>query len=748
MTPVIAAMLEPVDEGNLIALEKVDIQANLRSLFSEVVVTQVYRNLEESNIEAVYTFPLPLGAVLLDLTLELNGKTLQGVVQPKSEAEEHYEHAIEDGDTAILLNQSEPGIFTFHVGNILPNEKADIRLRYAQIHRWQGDSLRFHLPTTIAPRYGDPADSGLAPYEVPEHVLSANHGFSLNVRVSGALAQSNFDCPSHPVAVSSSNGSTEFSLSGGFSQMDRDFVLIVKEPADSTLEGLCTKDGEEYVALASFHPTFPDVELKSPRCVKLVVDCSGSMGGNSIVQAKEALRKIISMLKQDDFFNVIKFGSGFDLLFSEPVIASGKNIKKASKFVEQIDANMGGTEIGKALDATYRCGQIEGLPSDILLITDGQAWGHKELVEEGKESGHRIFTVGVGSSVSEAFVRSIAESTSGACELVSPRENMSERIVRHFKRIDQPRAQSVQINWPSDRIRQVPIEVETVYAGDTLHVYGWFEERPVGMVELMLTFEKGQTVTQKVCLSTEFGDNENLLNELPRVAAHTRLSELDLEELTDLAVRYQLVTNYTSYVLVFDRETDEKSGEVPKLRKIPQVLAAGWGGINDLRYSMPRYSMSLSRPADDSVVFSPAAPSRPDDGVMFQPAPPSAPDMSELYLKGLRSNKWSSRTFRKLLSKGDFTPEDVLNLQDQTVGNTINQLEQFIEQSVQSGYSQVKITYSESVRSHDDFSLIETKCEEYLESNKFVLAYCNALLEEDDSYTVYILLEKSPDYSF
>ncbi len=735
MTPVIAAMLEPVDEGDLIALEKVDIQASLRSLFSEVVVTQVYRNLEKSNIEAVYTFPLPLDAVLLDLTLELNGKTLRGVVQPKSEAEERYEHAIEDGDTAILLNQSEPGIFTFHVGNILPDEKAEIRLRYAQIHRWQGDSLRFHLPTTIAPRYGDPMDSGLAPYEVPEHVLSANHGFSLKVRISGELANSNFDCPTHPVAVSSSNGTTEFSLSGGFSQMDRDFVLIVKESADSTLEGLCSKDGEEYVALASFHPTFPDVELKSPRCVKLVVDCSGSMGGNSIVQAKEALRKIISMLKQDDFFNVIKFGSGYELLFSEPAIASDKNINTASKFVEQLDANMGGTEIGEALEATYRCGQIEGLPSDILLITDGQTWGHEELVEKGKKSRHRIFTVGVGSAVSEAFVRSIAESTSGACELVSPRENMSERIVRHFQRIDQPKAQSVQINWPSDGIRQAPSEVETVYAGDTLHVYGWFEKRPVGMVELVLTFEKGQSVTQEVCLSTEIEDNENLLTELPRVAAHARLPELDLKEATDLAVRYQLVTNNTSYVLVFERETDEESVEVPKLQKVPQVLAAGWGGIDDTTcYSMSDASlMKPAPPTDHRARFSmPSVRSKPSYKPMFES------------FEKLRESKLSYRSFRPFLRDGRFIPEDVLHIQAQTVENAINQLEQFIEQSVQSGYSQLKIIYGESVKSSDEVHLVIEECEEYLESNQFVLAYCNALFEEDDSDTMYILLEKLP----
>jgi len=364
--------------------------------------------------------------------------------------------------------------------------------------------------------------------------------------------------------------------------MDRDFVLVLKEPAESIVEGLCAPDDEEHVVLASFHPVFPEDVPESPRCVKLVVDCSGSMGGDSIAQAKAALREIVSLLKPSDFFNLITFGSTFNLLFAKPVIASEDNIRTAARFVEQIDASMGGTEIGAALNAAYRCGKVNGLSSDLLLITDGEVWNHEQIVEDARKSGHRIFTVGVGSAVSEAFVRRIAETTLGACELVSPRENMSERIVRHFRRIDQLKVQSVQIEWPSDPICQVPGEVETVYAGDTLHVFGWLREPPTGKVGLVMTFEDGRTVTQKVSISAKLADSEELLTDLPRVAVHTRLPTLESKEATELAGRYQLVTEHTSCVLVFERDEDQKSGEVPALRKVLQILAAGWGGMGSV----------------------------------------------------------------------------------------------------------------------------------------------------------------------
>ena len=142
-----AAVLGSANDNNIV-LESVDIDATLKGVYAEVDVTQVYRNQEQHNIEAVYTFPLPLDAVLLSLSLELNDKVLRGVVQSKSTAADKYEDAISDGDSAVLLEQIEPGLYTLNVGNIQPSEKAVIRLKYGQLHKWQGDSLRFYMPVS------------------------------------------------------------------------------------------------------------------------------------------------------------------------------------------------------------------------------------------------------------------------------------------------------------------------------------------------------------------------------------------------------------------------------------------------------------------------------------------------------------------------------------------------------------------------------------------------------------------------
>ena len=577
-------------------LESVDIKVYLRGLLSHVSVTQAYTNQEDENIEAVYTFPLPRDAVLLDLSLEMNGKTLEAEVYVKSEAQDQYDNAIEDGDSAILLEQLGPGLFAVNAGNVQPGERAIVQFQYAQLHRWQGNDLRLHIPATLAPWYGEP---GLEPYLIPEHALSAGPEFSLNFWIEGPLARADFDCPSHKmVEVSGGNGVREISLPKGRVDMDRDVVLVLKKPSGFSTCGIWARDlvGEEthedesksppdapqggYAALVSFHPTVGQGMSGSQRCVTLVVDCSGSMAGDSIAQAKEALHEILSLLTPSDFFNLIAFGTHPDPLFKKPVAASPPNIRKAEQRVEELGATMGGTEIGQALEAAYRSPRIKGLAPDILLITDGNVWDEDGgVVEKAQRSGDRVFTVGVGSSVSESFLRNLAERTGGACELVSPRENMAGRIVRHFQRAGQLNVDSIKIDWPEGLVRQYPPKIEEMFLGDTLHVWGWFKEPPSGTVKLTMAFEDGQMASQAVNLWIGQEEAGGRLDDLPRVAAHSQLAELDPDEVLKAAESYKLVTEQTSYVLVLEREEDRKADGHPEIRKVPHTFAAGWGGV-------------------------------------------------------------------------------------------------------------------------------------------------------------------------
>ncbi len=568
--------------GEQVALSDVSVSAVLRDLLAEVTVSQTYRNDEQVNIEAVYTFPLPLDAVLLDLQVEIGGRVLKGVVVEKKAAEEKYEDAVAAGDAAVMLEVIEPGLYTMNVGNLLPEEKATITFSYAILYRWAGDRLRFFLPTTVAPRFGA---SPHLPHQVPEASLTVENQFSLQVEIYGSLREAQFVCPSHEVKLAKSADKVVISLQQAKAVMDRDFILIVKAPQATRSFVQCGSDGDGVAAVASFQPFFPGLHQPRPLNLAIVVDCSGSMQGDSIEQAKQALEGILDALQPHDHVTLIAFGNTTNLLSDRLLPCNKTNLGKAKRFAKQLGATMGGTEIGKALRDAYAV--VSGSESaDIFLVTDGEVSDWEAVVQEATHSGHRVFTVGVGSAVSEAFVRGLAAGTGGECELVSPREGMADRVIRHFERMRAPRASRVAIHWPEGSHDVSPSKLGAVFEGDTVIVCAQFDQPSIsGTVVLEVETEKGEVMRHELAIGTATSSDSSM-STVARIAAAARLKELNGAAGLETALRYRLVSPWTNWLVIAERPEEEKSQDLPALRKVPQTLAAGWGGVGTVRACM------------------------------------------------------------------------------------------------------------------------------------------------------------------
>jgi Ca-activated chloride channel family protein len=576
--------------GERIALSDVSVSATLRDLLGEVTVCQTYRNDEDVNIEAVYTFPLPLDAVLLDLRVEIGGRTLKGVVVEKKAAEEEYEDAVAAGDAAVMLEAIEPGLYTMNVGNLLPKETAIIRFVYAIVYRWVRDTLRVSLPTTIAPRYGA---SPHAPHQTPESSLVVENQFSLQVEVFGSLREGHFVCPSHAVMLASFPERAVITLTQANAVMDRDFILMVKAPQATHSFAIYGTDGEGAAAIASFQPLFPGLRQPRPLDLAIVIDCSGSMQGDSIAHAKQALAGILDALESRDRVTVVAFGSTTKQLSDRLLPCTPANLGKARQFADELKADMGGTEIGPALQAAYAASGSES--GDVFVVTDGEVSSWKAIVAEAKRSGRRVFTVGVGSAVSEAFVRGLAAATGGGCELVSPREGMADRVIRHFERMRAPRAKRVAIHWPEGARDSVPATFGAVFEGDTVTASAQFDCPSIsGHVALEIETDGGDVFRQQLAM-TPLRESADRVSTVARLAASARLKEMDRAAGLEQALRYRLVSPWTNWLVVAARSDGQKAFDIPALRKVPQTLAAGWGGMGAMAPRASADSMSALR---------------------------------------------------------------------------------------------------------------------------------------------------------
>ncbi|MFN3565336.1 MAG: VIT and vWA domain-containing protein [Burkholderiaceae bacterium] len=602
-------------KGERMALCDIDVSAVLQDLLAEVAVSQTYRNDERVNIEAVYTFPLPLDAVLLDLEVDIGGRVLKGAVVEKKGAEAKYEDAIEAGDAAVMLEAIEPGLYTMNVGNLLPQETAKITFRYAILYRWAEDRLRLSLPTTIAPRFGQ---SPHRPHQAPDASLTVENQFRLRVEVFGALRDAQFGCPSHAVDLVRSPEKIVLSLRQAKAVMDRDFILNVKAPQATRSFVLCGQDGEGMTAIASFQPFFPGLRQQRPLALAIVIDCSGSMRGDSMEQAKQALDGILESLQPEDRVTLIAFGNSTKALSNRLLPCNAANLDKARQFAKSLDADMGGTEIGNALREAYAAvGHTE--VADLFVVTDGEVSDWQSVVDDATQSGHRIFTVGVGSAVSEAFVRGLAAATGGECELVSPREGMADRVVRHFERMRAPRARRVAVHWPAGAANISPSRIGAVFEGDTVIACASFDRSPAGASAILeVETDDGEIVRQALALpAAPPATCSDGVSTVARVAAATRLKEADDVLGLHTALRYRLVSPWTNWLLVAPRPEDQKATDIPVLRKVPQTLAAGWGGAGSVAMSL-----AAAAPGAGEVMLSIAdvAACEPFDSTEIEPA--------------------------------------------------------------------------------------------------------------------------------
>ena len=107
-------------QGMAIPLVGVEVEAVIRDTAIETTITQRYQNTENATIEAVYTFPLPAGAQLMSLVMVLNGERHRGKVVEAKAAQQRYEEAVTDGDSAMMLQQIDDSLYTVNLGNLQP----------------------------------------------------------------------------------------------------------------------------------------------------------------------------------------------------------------------------------------------------------------------------------------------------------------------------------------------------------------------------------------------------------------------------------------------------------------------------------------------------------------------------------------------------------------------------------------------------------------------------------------------------
>jgi Ca-activated chloride channel family protein len=594
LSPYFVVISEDPAVDNL-PLKETSIQAIITGMIADVTVKQVYTSTGKNTLEAIYTFPLSTKAAVYSMKMTIGTRVITAKIEEKEKARKDYEQAKSEGKRASLLEQSRPNVFTMNVTNIAVNDTIMVELQYTELLIPEKGKYTFVYPTVVGPRYSNKSKSKAGiddefvstPYTKSGEMPAYTFDFQLSIN-SGIPIQ-NISCNTHKMLIAHPSMNKSFlkldstERKGG----NRDIIINYSLQGDKIESGIMLYErGDENFFLLMVQP--PKQVLKEdipPREYIFIVDVSGSMWGFPIDISKKLMRNLIVNLKPDDKFNVLLF-SGWGALFSkQSVNATEGNVDKAMKFIDKQQGG-GGTELMQALEQAYKIPRLAtDLSRTFVIVTDGYISVEREAFEfiRTHSDNTNFFSFGIGSGVNRYLIEGMAFMGNGEPMIIT-KPNEAEKQAEQFRNyINTPVLTQIKVDYGSFQTYDIePVAIPDMLAERPIVIFGKYKGKPTGTITL--TGKTGQkTYKQSFTLSkvkpnpdytairylwareriklldylvtnNSYGTNTNANN------------DKDIKTITELGLKYNLMTNYTSFIAI-DEQTIVKDGKLVTVKQ-------------------------------------------------------------------------------------------------------------------------------------------------------------------------------------
>lgn len=610
--------LRIIGKGNqLCPLKRTDVDAEISGFLARVTVTQEFVNPSQENIEAVYTFPLPQNSAVDDMTMTVGGRTIRALIKPRDEAQKLYQQARDRGNTAALLDQERPNIFTQSVTNIAPGATVKVKISYIETLKYEAGVYEFVYPMVVGPRYMPgqavgkqgggwspdtdrvPDASRISPPVAGVHFgqkeSRAGHDIDVRVRLTAGMPIQQILSPTHEVDMQRGAETTIVELKDKATIPNKDFVLRYdlggKDIGDALLTHSNPKGGGYFTFILQPPDRVRDEDATARELI-FVLDTSGSMSGFPLETAKKVMRKAIQNLRAGDTFNLITFAGDTKILFPQPVVASAANVQQAIAFMEG-QRGGGGTEMMKAIRAALGEDASAGERGEtdiriVCFMTDAYVGNDMEIIAAiQKHPEARVFSFGIGSSVNRFLLDKMAEAGRGEVEYVLDGNRADEAAARFYERVHTPVLTDVSLQWNGLPVSEVfPAKPLDLFAAKPVIITGRYDRAAKGKL-ILRGNRAGKPFSREITVDFPAGERDN--QALAQLWARQKIDQImsrdwqgiqsgspqaDVQkQITDLGMEYRLMTQFTSFVAV--EETTVVQGGKPRIVQVPVEIPHG-----------------------------------------------------------------------------------------------------------------------------------------------------------------------------
>ncbi len=529
------------------AIEKVRsaVQVNVTGRVARVTVEEWFRNTGALLTEANYLYPLPGEAVFSDFSLWQGDQELKGEPMDAAQARAIYEEIVRRKRDPALIELAGHGLLRARVFPIGAGETRKITLRYTQLLDRVGDAWRF--------RYTAGTGAGAA----------ASASFRMQVD-SGARFGDPYS-PTHRLSTTRSDNRIELTLAETSGRGDLELFL----PLARSLVGMSLvtsqpigEDGFFMLLLAPGRSETPSVR----RDLVAVLDVSGSMSGDKLEQAKAALAQLLGTLRSGDRFRVVTFGSSVRRYATGWTDVSGDNVRAAQEWGRRLETD-GGTNIAGALGEAFAEPPAEGRLGVVVFLTDGMATvgetSPERIADQAERSRgpFRVFAFGIGYDVNTYLLDRLTERARGVTEYIRPGGDIEQTVASLASKIASPVLTDLALRADGLELYDLqPHSLPDLFGGDELVVFGRYRGEGRGERSVTVVGRRGGR-EERFTTAARFGGEQAAADYVQQLWAARKAGALSsdirlhgpnpetVSELKRLALRYGILTEYTSYLV-------------------------------------------------------------------------------------------------------------------------------------------------------------------------------------------------------
>jgi Ca-activated chloride channel family protein len=498
--------------------------------FASSTLSQTFVSRADERLEGRYALMLGEGARVSGFAYWNGERKIVGEVFEKEVAAQVYGEVSGLDRDPGLFEQVGEGAFTFRVFPIEPRERKKVEVRFGRYLARTGDTFEYRL------------------------ALGADVHAAVDVTITDDREILGVESPTHRLTVERQAGAVRVTAVGG-----GDFVLRVRVQDEAlTPRVRVHRDAgqDAYVLVTMGAPDDADARVV-PKDVTIVIDHSGSMDGEPMTQALAAADAVLARLSEHDRVNVIIFDDGVDQLYDVPRAVTDEVRAEARRYVAKVTSD-GGTDIALALGRALAAQRHDDRPDVILFMTDGQSDAQAALKVARDDAGDaRVFTIGIGSGVEKPLLSRLAAEKRGRFTFIPDASALEAGVVRVFEQVDHPvmldvAVRGAQRSYPRtlpDLARGEELVVVARLRGDgPITVSGTVGGRRVErVVDVTLPASEARPWVGRQWAGARVDD---LLQEIALRGANEELQG----EAIELALAYNLVTPYTSFLAIPEEE--------------------------------------------------------------------------------------------------------------------------------------------------------------------------------------------------